>query len=131
MDRLIVAQIIEAKRPGKFSLVMDAAIDEVEQEILNYCSISEVPDALRFTVANMSIDLLEFEAEKNKLAASADLSEVDLADVSSLKVGDTSINIGESRQDGIRKSKLNSHKSNLDDILMNYRAQLNRYRRLW
>lgn len=131
MDRTEVISIIEAKRPGKFTDKMDSAIDEVEQEILNYCCIQEVPNALRFTVANMSIDLLEYEAEVNKPASSADLENVDLADVSSLKVGDTSVSIGESRRDNTRKSKLNSHKSNLDDIVMNYRAQLNRYRRLW
>lgn len=131
MDRTEVISIIEAKRPGKFTDKMDSAINEVEQEILNYCGIQEVPNVLRFTVANMSIDLLEYEAEVNKPASSADLENVDLADVSSLKVGDTSVSIGESRRDNVRKSRLNSHKSNLDDIVMNYRAQLNRYRRLW
>ena len=131
MDRTSIVEIIENKRPGKFTDTIDFAIDEIEQEIKNYCGISDVPDALRFTVANMSIDLLEYETEVNKTASSADLENIDLADVSSIKVGDTSVNIGESRRDNVRKSRLNSHKSNLDDIVMNYRAQLNRYRRLW
>lgn len=132
MDKEEVIRIIGEKRPDKFTTTtIEASIDEVEQEIINYCQITEVPDALRFTVANMSIDLLEYETEVNKVASAADLESIDLADVSSIRVGDTAVNIGEGRSANVRKSRLNRHKSNLDDVVMNYRAQLNRFRRLW
>ena len=93
--------------------------------------IPVVPDALRFTVANMTLDLLKYQLEVSKPATQMDIGDIDISDVSGVKVGDTSVDIGESRRDNVRKSRLNSHKSNLDDIVMNYRSQLNRFRRLW
>lgn len=133
MDKTLVYGIIHSKDPfGKFvdrDIVL--AVDEVEQEVLNYCDIPVVPDALNFTVANMSIDLLEFQFERNRSVSSLSLEDIDVSDVSSLKIGDVSIGMGESRNDGVRKATLNSHKANLDDILFNYRSQLNRFRRLF
>lgn len=133
MDRNQVIEIIKAKdlhndlSPDFISL----ALDEVEQVVLNYCMIPEVPNALRFTVANMTLDLLKYQLEVNKPTDTLNLENIDISDVSGVKVGDTSVDIGESRRDNVRKSVLNSHKNNLDDIVMNYRSQLNRFRRLW
>ena len=133
MDRNQVIEIIKAKdlyndlSPDLISI----SIDEVEQVVLNYCMIPVVPDALRFTVANMTLDLLKYQLEVSKPATQMDIGDIDISDVSGVKVGDTSVDIGESRRDNVRKSRLNSHKSNLDDIVMNYRSQLNRFRRLW
>ena len=133
MDRNQVIEIIKAKdlyndlSPDLISI----SIDEVEQVVLNYCMIPVVPDALRFTVANMTLDLLKYQLEVSKPATQMDIGDIDISDVSGVKVGDTSVDIGESRRDNVRKSLLNSHKSNLDDIVMNYRSQLNRFRRLW
>ena len=42
-----------------------AALEEVEQVIKNYCSIPSVPDALRYTWCNMSIDLLLYNYDVN------------------------------------------------------------------
>lgn len=133
MDRNQVIEIIKAKDPYN-DLPPDfisMAVDEVEQVILNYCMIPEVPTALRFTVANMTLDLLKYQLEVNKPADVLNLDDIDISDVSGIKVGDTSVDIGESRRDNVRKLVLNSHKNNLDDIVMNYRSQLNRFRRLW
>lgn len=133
MDKTLVYGIIHSKDPyGKFldeDIVL--AVDEVEQEVLNYCDLVEVPDALNFTVANMSIDLLDYQVERNKSIDELSLENVDISDVSSIKIGDVSIGLGESRSDGVRKATLKSHKLNLDDILFNYRSQLNRFRRLF
>lgn len=106
-----------------------AAVDEVEQAVKNYCSIPAVPIALRYTVVNMAIDLLKYWVEESKVDLGMD--DLDISDVSSIKIGDTDINLGESRQDSVRKTILKSHKPNLDEIVMNYTRQLNQFRRIW
>lgn len=108
-----------------------SAVDEVEQVIKNYCAIPSVPIALRYTVVNMSIDLLRYWKEMAKETASLGAEDLDISDISNIKVGDTDINLGGSRQDSLRKTVLKSHKLNLDAIVMNYTLQLNQFRRLW
>lgn len=107
------------------------AVDEIEQVVLNYCMIPLVPFALRFTLANMTIDLLNYHEELNKDMDAVSMLDIDMADVSSVKVGDTRIDIGDGSKSTSRKRLLGAHKVNLDAITMNYRQQLNQFRRLW
>lgn len=102
------------------------AVGEVEQVIKNYCNIDEIPEALNYTWANMAVDLIKYNYESS-LPASGDL-ETDAADVSSIKVGDTQIQLGGGR--GSRAKILNSHRADLDSIIMNNKAQLNKFRRM-
>lgn len=107
-----------------------SALEEVEQVIKNYCSIPDVPDALRFTWCNMSIDLLLYNYEVNTPPNDV-LEAFDPSDVSTIKVGDTSITLGDKYRSNARSRTLQSHQSNLDAVVTNYKAQLNQFRRLW
>lgn len=107
-----------------------AALQEVEQVIKNYCSIPNVPDALRYTWCNMSIDLLLYNHEVNTSPNDV-LEAFDPSDVSTIKVGDTSISLGDKYRNNARSRTLQSHQANLDAIVTNYKAQLNQFRRLW
>lgn len=102
------------------------AIGEVEQSIKNYCNIDEVPEALNYIWANMALDLVNYNFESNNQAG--DTIATDPSDVSSIKVGDTQIQLGGGT--GSRANVLRSHKPNLDQIVMNYREQLNKFRRM-
>lgn len=102
------------------------AIGEVEQVIKNYCNIDEIPEALNYIWANMAVDLIKYSYESS-LPVSGDL-EADAADVSSIKVGDTQIQLGGGK--GARSKILNSHRADLDSIIMNNKAQLNKFRRM-
>lgn len=109
-------------------------VREVEQFVINYCCVPEVPEALIYTVANMSIDLLGFY-EIRKQDAQAGSNEGDsglelVGGVSSVKVGDTTIKVGDVGGT-IATNTRNSHKANLDEIVMNYLSQLNMFRRIW
>jgi len=103
---------------------MTLALQEVEQAILNYCDISIIPDALKFTWCNLSIDLLNYNLEINKNVL-ASIDTIDIREVTNIKIGDTSVQLGGS------SSILKGHKANLDGLLMNYNQQLNMFRRLW
>lgn len=106
------------------------ALQEVEQAIKNYCSIPEVPEALKYTWCNMSIDLLLYNHEVNT-APDDVLSAFDPSDVSTIKVGDTSLSLGDKYRNNQRSRILQSHNPDLDEIVMNYKAQLNQFRRIW
>lgn len=107
-----------------------AALQEVEQVIKNYCLIPSVPEALKYTWCNMSIDLLLYNHEVNTTPDDV-LNAFDPSDVSTIKVGDTSISLGDKYRSNARSRTLQSHQANLDAIVTNYKAQLNQFRRLW
>ena len=132
MDYLELVLIVKQKQ--KKATFTDseilAALQEVEQVIKNYCLIPAIPDALRYTWCNMSIDLLLYNHEANT-APDDVLEAFDPSDVSTIKVGDTSISLGDKYRSNARSRTLQSHQANLDDIVTNYKAQLNQFRRLW
>lgn len=110
------------------------AIDEIGLVIRNHCNIEEtspIPEALSFTLANMAVDLLKYTYESNRVDAGASgTAEVDSSEISSLKIGDTQINLGGSGSASQRSRALRSHSAALDQITMNYREQLNKFRRM-
>ena len=102
---------------------------EVEQSILNYCQIPGVPPQLNFVWANMAVDLILYNIEMNNTPEDP-LDGLDVSDLSSIKVGDTSVFIGDKYRSNLRSRILQSHNANLDEILMNYTKQLNQFRRI-
>lgn len=97
--------------------VMDY-IEEIENRILHYCHVPAVPDGLKFTWVSMTMDVLRVELPtEDAIAETADTGV-------NVKVGDTSV----SPAGG--KSVTNMSKSAIDDVVLNYRIDLNRYRKL-
>lgn len=105
-------------------------IKEVEQIIKNYCSIPEVPTQLIFVWANMVIDLLLYRVE-SEITPENVLDAFDPSDISNVKLGDTSISLGDKYRSNQRSRILQGHQVNLDSLVMNYQAQLNQFRRLY
>lgn len=101
------------------------AVGEVEQVIKNYCNIDKVPEALNYTWANMVVDLIKYNYESNNSGGEV---AADAADVSSIKVGDTQIQLDGGSS--TRAKVLNSHRPDLDQIVMNYQSQLTKFRRM-
>lgn len=112
---------------------IEFAIDEVVQYILNYCTISDVPRALRFVVANMVIDLLSYQYYKKNQDNEnpEDSGLIGAGNISNLQVGDTQVKLGNWDLTDSRTSALKSHVANLDEILFDYNKQLNQFRRTW
>ena len=78
----------------------------------------------------MSIDLLLYNYDVNTTPDDV-LEAFDPSDVSTIKVGDTSISLGDKYRSNARSRTLQSHQANLDAVVTNYKAQLNQFRRLW
>lgn len=108
------------------------AIEEIGQEILNYCYISEVPAQLYFVQANMARDLLLYEQELNRVPDAGGTDEAALSGkISSISEGDTSVSFGnKSAAELNRERLLGDHRKALDTLILNYRHQLQEFRKL-
>ena len=126
---MTVTEIVRAKIKDEAITELDIqlAINEVEEVIKNYCNIDTLPEALKFTWANMSVDLVRYQYESN-ISADDVLAGIDASDVSNLKIGDTQIALQGNNSE--RGKTLKSHRPNLDQIVMNNKEQLNRFRRM-
>ena len=114
------------------SLDIEMGIEEVEQYILNYCMISDVPFALRFVMANMVVDLLNYQFyKKDSSSNNNDGGVIGIGDITDIKVGDTQVKLGSSNVADNRTIALKSHVPNLDEVLFNYNEQLNQFRRIY
>lgn len=126
---MTVNEIVRAKIKDEAITELDIqlAVSEVEEVIKNYCSIDTIPDALKFTWANMAVDLIRYQYESN-IGTDDVLAGIDVSDVSNLKIGDTQIALQGNNSE--RGRILKSHRPNLDQIVMNNKEQLNRFRRM-
>ena len=88
------------------------SLGDVEEVILNYCHIDELPNGLKNTAYRMAMDLYRNEG----------VGDVDGAggNVTSIKEGDTQVNFGSTKYEATFAVSL----------LKNYIPQLNQYRRL-
>ena len=137
IDSQDILEIVKTKRPN-LSLedsVIVIAVNEVEQKIKNYCTVPEVPDALRYTWANMAIDLLDYENAANTNSDSGvtenDINSILAGNFGTISMGDTSWKQGEWNYSSPYARGISAHTLNLDDIVLNYREDLNKFRRIW
>ena len=134
---LEIAKIVKAKNKritdmengGLDDELLLLNIKEVEQSILNYCQIPRVPPQLNFVWANMSVDLILYIIEMNNKPEDP-LDSLDVSDLSSVKIGDTSVFVGDKYRSNMRSRILQSHNANLDEVVMAYTKQLNQFRRI-
>ena len=122
-NKLTDPEITEAQR--------QLAIEEIGQEIRIYCNREDVPVDLRFVWANMAADLLRYEQEENR-APDEESGEADLAGkVSAISEGDTSVSFGnKSVAEADRERQLGERRTMLDALILNYREQLQRHRKV-
>ena len=126
---MTVNEIVRAKVKIEAITELDIqlAVDEVKEVIKNYCSIDDIPEALKYTWANMAVDLVRYQYESNNSSEDV-LNDIDASDVSNIKIGDTQIALQGNNSE--RSKTLKSHRPNLDQIVMNNKEQLNKFRRM-
>lgn len=115
-------------------------IERVEQEIKLYCNIRSVPKALKYTWASMCVDYMRYwlAVSNNDAGNQSENPDDAVANMvqESIKVGDADVKLA-NRSLAVtdtggraRVAALGSHQPDLDDIIFNYRAQLNKFRRM-
>ncbi|RXM79642.1 hypothetical protein DP144_00050 [Clostridium tetani] len=90
--------------------LLEFALEDVGEIVRNYCHIKEIPEALNNTVLKMAIDMYRNENLGGE--------ESSLGSISSITEGDTSISY---------RSSATEFK---DSLIKDYKAQLNKYRKL-
>lgn len=92
--------------------------DEIGERIKHYCNIKEIPEALNPTWAAMTIDAMRIEQPTlEEIEATSGAAEA-------VQLGDTSVRPAETQ--GVT----NTSKEVIDQVVLNYRIDLNRYRKL-
>lgn len=98
--------------------LINSYISEIENRILHYCNADIIPDGLKFTWTAMVMDVLRVEQSSvDEIANTTDQGET-------VKLGDTAV--APAKSPGLT----NTTKSVIDEIVVNYRIDLNRYRKL-
>lgn len=112
---------------------VELAAAEIETVIKNYCNITKIPVELEYVWANMAVDLLKYQYTADNLENGNSERDggFDLTGAAtSIKVGDTDIKLGTSESAKQTSKILDSHSADLDDIILNYENQLNKFRRI-
>lgn len=115
-----VLDIIVARLGDKYDVSQNALIEtyikEIGRRILHYCQRSDIPEGLNWVWASMVMDALQVEQPDQFGGGDADGMTV--------KIGDTSV--GPAKVSGVTTTS----KKSIDDIVLNYKADLHRFRKL-
>lgn len=139
VDKSLVMDIVKVKLGADTPSepLLKITVDEIEQTILNYCNINEIPKELTYTFANMVVDLFRYEDEFIKSTTVSVEGEeeeaepdVNTGNINSIRVGDTTITFGSGSDTSIYNKNLRSHQANLDTVVLDYESQLKKFRRL-
>ncbi|MCM3701434.1 DNA-packaging protein [Paenibacillus macerans] len=107
--------------PAESNAPVMSYVREIGWRIKNYCQISTVPEGLFYTWVAMVIDVLRVEQSAND-----DIGDTIDTSGDNVKVGDTSVTGGSA---SAAASKAIS-KPIIDNVVTNYLADLNRYRKM-
>ena len=139
VDKGLIADIVKTQlgvdTPSE--PLLNLTIDEVEQEIKNFCNIKEVPQELTYTFANIVVDLFRDRQEfinvtKKPVEGEEEDDDITIneGNMNSIRVGDTTITFGSGSDTMVYNKNMRSHQANLDDVILNYKAQLKKFRRM-
>lgn len=98
--------------------LIDSYVQEIGQRILHYTNLSEIPPELEHVWASIVIDALRIE-------------QPNLPGIAETTGGGEEIRVGDTSTAPAKTAGLtNTAKSVIDEVVLNYRVDLNRYRKL-
>ena len=135
-DKQLIKDIIKAKlgidTPSES--LLNYNIDEIEQTIKNYCNLDYVPKELTYTFVNMVCDLNTYDSQVVQDNTPSEDGNEDISispsGVNSVRVGNTTISFGSGSDTSTRNRALRSHQANLDQLILDYKSQLNKFRKM-
>lgn len=101
--------------------LIETYIHEIERRIMHYCAISKVPEALKFVWVSMAIDAVRIDLPNIR-----EIANTVSGGALSVSVGDTSVSGGGASGGDVS----NTSKAAIDQVVLNYRSDLNRHRKL-
>lgn len=135
-DKQLIKDIIKAKlgidTPSE--TLLNYNVDEIEQTIKNYCNLDYVPKELTYTFVNMVCDLNTYDSQVVQDNTPFEDGNEDISispsGVNSVRVGNTTISFGSGSDTSTRNRALRSHQANLDQLILDYKSQLNKFRKM-
>ena len=106
---------------------IEISLEEVDQYIKNYCHIDSIPNELLFVRANLVTDYLRYLDANKPGDGTVDVDNASVGPLTAISSGDVSYSFANNATNKNHIS--NAHTANLDSLLMNYEAQLNKFRR--
>lgn len=108
-----------------------SVIDEMGQEIKNYCNIQVIPDELKYTWANMVADYsLRFSPEAIAAAKSGESEGEGGETINGISLGGISVNLGSSDASSMINDGNKQITKSLTDFVKNYKSRLQVFRRV-
>jgi len=102
----------------EWDALVNSYVQEIGQRIMHSTNLAEIPAELESVWASMTIDALRIEQPK-------------LPGIEETSGGGESVTVGDTSTTPARPAGLtNTAKSVIDEVVLNYRVDLNRYRRL-
>lgn len=105
---------------NKLDTLISSYINEIGRRIMHYCNIRAIPDGLIYVWASMVMDAVRVEQTAIDEIADSTGGGV------STKIGDTST----APANGSSNDTTNTSKTVIDQVVLNYRVDLNHYRRM-
>lgn len=135
-DKQLIKDIIKAKLgiDTPSGTLLNYNVDEIEQTIKNYCNLDYVPKELTYTFVNMVCDLNTYDSQVVQDNTPSEDGNEDISispsGVNSVRVGNTTISFGSGSDTSTRNRALRSHQANLDQLILDYKSQLNKFRKM-
>ena len=135
-DKQLIKDIIKAKLgiDTPSDTLLNYNVDEIEQTIKNYCNLDYVPKELTYTFVNMVCDLNTYDSQVVQDNTPSEDGNEDISispsGVNSVRVGNTTISFGSGSDTSTRNRALRSHQANLDQLILDYKSQLNKFRKM-
>jgi len=120
MDSIEIWSIVKLRLGLKYNNLqplIESYIYEIRYRILHYCNLDKIPDGLKYTWVSMVVDAVRVD-----LPSIAEINDT-VGGGENIKVGDTSISSAST-------SVSNVSKSVIDNVIFNYKVDLDRYRRM-
>ena len=134
IDNAEILSIVKIKIGNQLEIsdtYLNSLIDEMGQEIKNYCNIKKIPDELKYVWADLVTEYaLRFSPEAIAAAKSGDSENSGGDTINSISLGGISVSLGSSNSSSMINDANKRTTVGLTDFIKNYKNRLQPFRRI-
>lgn len=134
IDNAEILSIVKLKIGNQLEIsdtYLNSLIDEMGQEIKNYCNIKKIPDELKYVWADLVSEYaLRFSPEAIAAAKSGDSENSGGDTINSVSLGGISVSLGSSNSSSMINDANKRTTVGLTDFIKNYKNRLQPFRRI-
>lgn len=134
IDNAEILSIVKIKIGNQLEIsdtYLNSLIDEMGQEIKNYCNIKEIPNELKYVWADLVTEYaLRFSPEAIAAAKSDDSESSGGDTINSVSLGGISVSLGSSNSSSMINDANKRTTVGLTDFIKNYKNRLQPFRRI-